>query len=260
MPCAADRGIAIVESVDVGQQHDAVRPGRLRDARREPVVVAEADFGGRDAVILVDDRHNAQREQPVERRRGVEVAATMFEVVEGDEHLCRGQSLGAEQFGPDLRQRDLSRRGGGLRILQARAPALGEPQPPRAQRDRARRHDRDLLPGARTRGDIGGDPSDPVAPHRAIGIDEQRRSDLDDQPRTGGGREQHHAAADSARGAARQCEYPRVTPRNFLSKYIKYTARPPSFCLLREAKGGAREEGSRRAERHGCEGYRGGAM
>jgi hypothetical protein len=61
-------GLAVVQAVDIGQQDHALRARRLRDARGEPVIVAEADFLGRDAVILVDHRHHAEREQPVERR------------------------------------------------------------------------------------------------------------------------------------------------------------------------------------------------
>src|SRR3546814_15463100 len=68
------RRIAVIEAVDVRQQDDAARARRLRDARREPVVVAKADFLGRDAVIFVDDRHDAQGQEPVEGPRGVAVA------------------------------------------------------------------------------------------------------------------------------------------------------------------------------------------
>ena len=49
-----------VEPVDVGQQHQQVGAHHGRDARRQPVVVAVADFGGRDRVVLVDDRHGAR--------------------------------------------------------------------------------------------------------------------------------------------------------------------------------------------------------
>ena len=125
----------------------------------------------------------------------------MFEVVERHQHLCRGQPFGAEHLGPHLRQRDLPRRSGRLRILERPAPALGEPQPPRSERDRARRDDRNLLARPRSFGNVRRNPDKPVAPHRARRIDEQGRSDLDDQPGAGGGRKQAHGAADSARRA-----------------------------------------------------------
>src|SRR3546814_14015306 len=81
---------------------------------------------------------------------------------------------------------------------------------------------------------VGGVPREPVWPPRARRIDEQRRSDLDDQARAGGGREKRHVAADSARGAARQCEYRGSESRNFLSTATKAPARalcwPPFPC------------------------------
>src|SRR3546814_14975718 len=89
--------------------------------------------------------------------------------------------------------------------------------------------DRDLLARLRPLADVGGDPREPVAPHRARRIDEQRRSDLDDQARAGGGREKRHVAADSARGAARPCEYRGSESRNFLSKDKKAPARALSW-------------------------------
>jgi hypothetical protein len=183
------RRIAIIKAVDVGEQDDAAGTSRLRNARREPVVVAEADFLGRDAVVLVDDRNHTQGEQPVERRGGVEVAAAMFEIVERDEDLRCGQPFGAQNLGPNLRQCNLSGRCRRLRILKAGAAALGKAEPASAERNRPRRHHGNLLPGAATCRDVGGDPGQPVAPHRAAFVDEQRRPDLDDQPRAGGRRE-----------------------------------------------------------------------
>src|SRR3546814_18648376 len=58
---AGKGGILVVEAVDVGQQDHAARRRGLRDARGEAVIVAKADFLGRDAVIFVDDRHDADR-------------------------------------------------------------------------------------------------------------------------------------------------------------------------------------------------------
>ena len=52
-----------VEPVDVGEQHQQVGAHHGRDARRQPVIVAIADFGGRHRVVLVDDRHRLHLEQ-----------------------------------------------------------------------------------------------------------------------------------------------------------------------------------------------------
>ncbi|GAA3263135.1 hypothetical protein GCM10020258_28190 [Sphingomonas yabuuchiae] len=92
-----------------------------------------------------------------------------------------------QQFRPGLAERDLTGRGGGLRILQARPAALGQAQPTRAQRDCAGRDDRDLLPGAYPCGDVGDESGQPVATDFALGRDEEGRADLDDQPLAGGG-------------------------------------------------------------------------
>ena len=53
-------GIGGVQAIDVRQQHQAVGAGHLRHARRQPVVVAVADLGGRHRVVLVDDRQRAR--------------------------------------------------------------------------------------------------------------------------------------------------------------------------------------------------------
>src|SRR5690606_36647326 len=145
-----------------------------------------------DGVVLVEDGDDAEAEQPVPRGGGVEITAAVFEIVECYEHLRRGKPLGAERLGPDLTERDLPDRGGGLRILEAGAAALGQLEPPRAQRVRARGDDRDLLARTGAFGDIRRDPGQPFAPHAAVGIDEQRRADLDYQARAGGGGEEGH--------------------------------------------------------------------
>ena len=167
---AGQRRVLVVKSVDVGQQHDTARARRLRDARRQPVVVAKADFLGRDAVIFVDDRHHAQAEQPVERRRGIQITPPVLQIVERHQYLRRGQPFGRQHLGPHLRQRDLAGRGRRLRILQRSAPALGQsraaarrvrsrptkrprPAAPRASVRRCRRRSRPASRGAPRRRD-----------------------------------------------------------------------------------------------------------
>ena len=54
-----------VEPVDVGKQDEQVGADHGGDAGGEPVIVAIADFGGRDGVVLVDDRHGPELEQLV---------------------------------------------------------------------------------------------------------------------------------------------------------------------------------------------------
>ena len=55
-PAAAAR----VQAVDVGGDHEQLGADQVHDRRREVVVVAEADLLGRDGVVLVHDRHDAE--------------------------------------------------------------------------------------------------------------------------------------------------------------------------------------------------------
>ena len=49
------RRIGGVEAIDIRQQHQAIRFHHGGDTRGQPVIVAVADFGGGDRVVLVDD-------------------------------------------------------------------------------------------------------------------------------------------------------------------------------------------------------------
>ncbi len=80
---AATRGISVgvgvtarvggVEAVHVGQQHEHVGAHAVGDERGDPVVVAVTDLVVGDGVVLVDDRHDAEFEQPGRALREVEV-------------------------------------------------------------------------------------------------------------------------------------------------------------------------------------------
>ena len=62
--------VAVVDAVDVGEQHQRVGPGDVRDQGGEPVVVAEPDLLGGHRVVLVDDRQRAEGEQPLDASAG----------------------------------------------------------------------------------------------------------------------------------------------------------------------------------------------
>ena len=123
-----------VEAVDVGEQHEAIGAGHGGDAGREAVIVAIADLGGRDRVVLVDDRNAFQLQKLGERVAGVEIAAALLGVAERDQDLRRGEAARAERIGPGMGEGDLADRGRGLARLQ-RQRALGQL---RARCDRAR--------------------------------------------------------------------------------------------------------------------------
>ena len=86
----------VVERVDVGEEHEGVRVGDVRHEGGEPVVVAEADLLGRHGVVLVDDRDDAELEEPVQGALGVGVVRAPGHVVRGEEHLPHRQPVGPE--------------------------------------------------------------------------------------------------------------------------------------------------------------------
>ena len=60
------RRVRGVEAVDVAEQDQRVGVDQMGDQGRQPVVVAEADLVGGDGVVLVDDRDDAELQQPAE--------------------------------------------------------------------------------------------------------------------------------------------------------------------------------------------------
>ena len=149
---------------------------------RQPVVVAEADLGGRHGVVLVDHRHRAQRQQRARGGARVEIAAALLGVVERQQHLRRRDAVARQRVGIGLGQADLPGRGGGL-LSSSLQRAGWQAEMAAAERDGAGR-DQDAPPGrrARQRGDVVGQRRQPVAAQLAARVvDQQRRADLDDR-------------------------------------------------------------------------------
>ena len=69
----SSRGSAVSSAGRVGEQHEQVGGDQVGDERGQAVVVAEADLVVGDGVVLVDDRHHAEVEQPAEGAAGVQV-------------------------------------------------------------------------------------------------------------------------------------------------------------------------------------------
>ena len=142
---------AVVERVDVGQQHQPVGPHDVGDERGEAVVVAEADLVGGHRVVLVDDRHDAELEQPLERAARVGVVGAAGDVVGGEQHLAHGEPVGRERRLVRRHERALAdARGGLLRGEVGRAP--GQAQRADAGRDRTGGHEHHLATRAAPRG------------------------------------------------------------------------------------------------------------
>ena len=181
-----------VEAVDVGQQHKLVGLHHLGDARGQAVVVAEADFGGRDGVVLVDHRDAAERQQRVQRGAGVEVAAAVLGVVQRQQQLRGGQAGGRQRLAPGLGQADLADRGGGLLLLQpqalaGQAAACGGPARWRRRRPRSPR--RRARAGRRCRRRCR--PARRCAARASSGVHHQGAADLHHQALRGGERGDH---------------------------------------------------------------------
>ncbi len=130
-----------IESVDVGEQHERIGADHLRHARGEPVVVAEADFLGRDRVVLVDDRHRAERQQLLERCARIEMAAALFGVVGREQDLRDRDAVLAERLLIGVREADLPEAAAAC-FSSSFKLAAGQAEMPAADRDRAGGDDR----------------------------------------------------------------------------------------------------------------------
>ena len=81
-------GVGVVETLDVGEQHHQVGVDHRGDQRGERVVVAEADLVDGDGVVLVDHRHRAECQQPLEGVAGVQERLAVPCVVTREQHLA----------------------------------------------------------------------------------------------------------------------------------------------------------------------------
>ena len=110
--------VAGIEAVDVGEQDQRLGQRHDGDARRQAVVVAEADLAGGDRVVLVDHRHHAELEQGLDRGAGVQVAAPRLGVLERDQDLRGLEADPGQALLPGAGEQDLAGGGGGLLLLQ----------------------------------------------------------------------------------------------------------------------------------------------
>ena len=137
-----------VQALQIGEQHEHGGTDVVGDEGGEAVVVAVADLVAGDGVVLVDDRHRAQRQQARQRAPGMEVLPAVDEVVGHEQGLRRHQAVGAEGGVPAAHQarlaggrQGLQRRHVGRTLRQTRGP----PPPPR-RRPTTRRSPRDRRP------------------------------------------------------------------------------------------------------------------
>src|SRR5690606_22308359 len=107
-------GVAVVDAVHVGEQHQQVGVDQVGDEGGEAVVVAEADLVGGDRVVLVHDREGAHGEQLVEGAGGVAVVGAAAHVVGGEQHLADADAVAGEGGGVAGDEQALADAGGGL--------------------------------------------------------------------------------------------------------------------------------------------------
>ena len=107
-----------VEAVNIRQEHQHIRAHHLGDARGQPVIVAIADLVGRDGVILVDDRNRPDFQQGLQRRAGVQPAAAVFRVAEGEQGLADGDIMRLESPADGRHQAQLADGRGGLFLVE----------------------------------------------------------------------------------------------------------------------------------------------
>ena len=87
-------GVGREQAGGVGEQHEQLGRHEVGDQGGEAVVVAEADLVVGHRVVLVDDRHHPELEEPLEGGAGVEVLLAHHEVERREQHLPGHQSLG----------------------------------------------------------------------------------------------------------------------------------------------------------------------
>jgi hypothetical protein len=166
------------------QQDQLIGACHHRNPGGQAIVVAEADLVGRDGIVFVDHRHDAEPEQGADRGTGVQVAPAALGIAERQQQLRRDQALAGEARLVGMGQIDLADRGGGLLVLKLEIARLEAEQRP-AERDRARGHHDHLLAAVPAGGEILRQRFQPLVPQPPLVIDQQRRADLDDQAADG---------------------------------------------------------------------------
>ena len=166
-------GRGAVEPVNVGQQDQQIGARHGGDAGGETIIVAIADFGRRDRVVLVDHRHGAQRQKPRQAFARVEVAAALLRVAERHQHLPGDEAAIVQRLCPETRQGDLADRGGRLAVFELQCAARKAEHAP-SQRHGAGRHDQHVGAGAMQIGDVVGEALQPGAfRRRLVGVDDE---------------------------------------------------------------------------------------
>jgi hypothetical protein len=172
------RGSALVQPVDVGEQHQHVRADHLRHARGQPVVVAVADLLGGDGVVLVDDRHDAELQQRLDGRAGVQPSGGRRSVSSRvSSTWAGGEAFRLQHLLPRAHEQGLAAAAAACFCSSRRAGPEAKASSPEGHR--AGGDDQDLHAAPGQLGDVGGDAGQPAPARRAAGgVDQEREADL----------------------------------------------------------------------------------
>ena len=111
-------GIAGIEGIHIGQQHQFIGADRHGHQGREGVVVAKAQFVGGQGVVFIHDGCHPPGQQLVQGAAGVLVAAPGGQVAPGEQHLGDAAAVAGKALVVEAHQPPLAHGGGGLEGLQ----------------------------------------------------------------------------------------------------------------------------------------------
>jgi hypothetical protein len=109
----------------------------------------------------------------------IEIAPPLLGVAQRQQDLAGNYAVGGEARGPGAGERDLADGGSGLAFLEPQRPG-GQAEHGAAHGDGAGRDHQNLGPGLLQLGNVGAERFEPGGFQAAGAIDQQRRSDLDD--------------------------------------------------------------------------------
>ena len=171
-------GVGGVEPFDDAEQDEERGLEQVGDQGGEVVVVAEADLGDADGVVLVDDRQAAPLDQGDDGVAGVEVAGAAVEVAGRQQELGRGDAVRRQTVLPGAHEKSLADRGTCLELAQVGGPAA-QAEPADAGADGPGRDEHDLAAGGTQALHLVGQRPHPAAVQRAAGVGQHVGADLD---------------------------------------------------------------------------------
>jgi len=172
-------GMRCIDAVHLGQEDKQSRARQDRDLRGQRVVVAERDLVRRGRVVLVHDGNDAELQQRVECVADIDVARTLRQIGRREQDLRGLDPRRAQRRVPGGLEPRLPYCRRGLQPRSRRRPTR-EPESREAERDRTGRDDAHRLAAAHELTDLGGACAEQQAPDAAVVVDDERRTELDD--------------------------------------------------------------------------------